>query len=52
MTSRGLTEQHMREVAGWIARVIQARGEPAVVAEVRARVDELAAAYPIYDWRL
>ncbi len=52
VTSRGLTEQHMREVAGWIARVIQARGEPAVVAEVRARVDELAAAYPIYDWRL
>lgn len=51
-TSRGLGEQHMRQVAGWIARVLDARGEATVTAEVAAEVRALTDAYPIYDWRL
>jgi len=52
VTTRGLTEGHMRQVVGWMARVMESRGDPQVIIEVAAQVSELTDAYPIYDWRL
>ncbi len=52
VTSRGMTEQHMRQIVDWIARVLEARGEPEVVVDVAGQVRELTDAHPIYDWRL
>ena len=52
LTTRGLTEEHMRQIVGWIARVLESRGERPVVDDVAAQVSELTDAYPIYDWRL
>ncbi|HJO03197.1 MAG TPA: serine hydroxymethyltransferase [Acidobacteriota bacterium] len=52
VTSRGLTEGHMRQVIDWMARVLESRGDPDIVVEVAAQVRELTDAYPIYDWRL
>ncbi len=51
-TTRGLTEEHMRQIVGWMARVLESRGNPDVIIDVAAQVAELTDAYPIYDWRL
>ena len=51
-TSRGMTEQHMHQIVDWIARVLEARGDPEVIVDVVRQVRELTDAYPIYDWRL
>lgn len=45
-TSRGLKEQEMSRVAGWIARVFR-EGESAVP-EIKAQVETLMAGYPLY----
>ena len=46
VTTRGLKEEHMALIAGWIARVIR-QGEKAVP-EVRAQVEALMAGFPLY----
>ena len=46
VTTRGLKEEHMALIAGWIARVIR-QGEKAVP-EVRAQVEALMAGFPFY----
>ncbi|MDD6050417.1 MAG: serine hydroxymethyltransferase [Clostridiales bacterium] len=46
ITSRGLKEEHMAMIAGWIARVVN-EGEAAVPA-VRAEVEALMANFPLY----
>ncbi len=51
-TTRGLTEEHMRQIVGWMARVLESRGNPDVIIDVAAQVSELTDAYPVYDWRL
>ncbi len=51
-TSRGLTEEHMRQIADWIVRVLDSRGDATVIEQVAAQVRELTAAYPIYEWLL
>ena len=45
-TTRGLKEKEMKQVAGWIARILR-EGEDAV-AEVRSQVEALMANYPLY----
>ena len=45
-TTRGLKEKEMKQVAGWIARILR-EGESAV-ADVRAQVEALMANYPLY----
>lgn len=46
ITSRGLTEEHMVQIAKWIARVVK-EGEAAVPA-VKAEVEKLMENFPLY----
>src|SRR3954463_8779576 len=51
LTTRGMKEREMRQVARWIAEVLQHRSETAVLARVRKQVRELAEAFPLYARR-
>ena len=46
-TTRGLKEPEMKQVAGWIARVLR-EGESAVP-EIRKQVEAMMARYPLYE---
>ena len=46
VTTRGLKEPHMRQIAAWIARVVR-EGEACVPA-VKAEVESLMAGFPLY----
>jgi len=48
VTTRGLREPEMKTIANLIARVLDAKGDPAVVTEVKAGVKELCDRFPIY----
>jgi glycine hydroxymethyltransferase len=48
VTTRGLREPEMKTLATLIARVLDARGEAAVVEKVKADVKELCDRFPIY----
>ena len=48
VTTRGLGTAEMRTIAAWIAEVLAAPEDEAVIASVRAKVRELAAAFPLY----
>ena len=47
-TTRGFSEDEFREIGGLIARAVFGAGDKRVQAAVRARVDELLAAHPLY----
>ncbi len=47
ITTRGLTEAEMPTIAGWIDRVLGAKGDDAVTSEVREEVRRLCAAFPM-----
>jgi glycine hydroxymethyltransferase len=47
-TTRGFREPEVREVADWIADVLDAAGAEAAVERVRARVSELCRRFPVY----
>jgi glycine hydroxymethyltransferase len=49
-TTRGFREAEIREVAGWIADVIDANGETAVIDRVRTQVLALCKRFPVYDF--
>jgi glycine hydroxymethyltransferase len=48
MTTQGMKEAEAAEIAGLIARALQSREDPAVLAQVSVRVAELASAFPPY----
>jgi len=48
LTSRGMKEEEMLRIAGWIARVLEAPGDADGIAAVRAEVRELCQAFPLY----
>jgi glycine hydroxymethyltransferase len=48
MTTQGMKEAEAAEIAGLIARALQSRDDPAVLAQVSVRVAELASAFPPY----
>ena len=47
-TTRGMGDQEMREVAGYIDAAIKAREVPNKLAEIRAAVGELCRRFPLY----
>jgi glycine hydroxymethyltransferase len=47
-TTRGFREPEVRQVAQWIADVLDARGAEEVIARVRAQVGELCRRFPVY----
>ena len=49
LTSRGMKEGEMRQIAAMIARILDAKGDAATIAAVRKQVDELTRRFPIYQ---
>ena len=49
VTTRGLRTDELRHVAGLVADVLDAVGDPEVEAAVRAEVDVLCRRFPLYD---
>ena len=47
LTTRGLGEVEMEQVAEWIDRVMAAKGEVAATAGIRAEVREFCRGYPL-----
>ena len=48
LTTRGMREEEMRRVGGWIADVLEAPDNEAVIEKVRRGVAELTAEFPLY----
>jgi glycine hydroxymethyltransferase len=51
VTTRGMREAEMQQIGRWIAEVLNARTQPAVLARVRRQVLELAENFPLYAER-
>ncbi|HYK61369.1 MAG TPA: serine hydroxymethyltransferase [Bryobacteraceae bacterium] len=51
VTTRGFREAEMREVGQLIVRVLENISSETVLAEVRSKVFDLAARFPLYAWR-
>ena len=45
VTTRGFGEAEVRELAGWIADVIDSKGDEKVIAEVKAKVETVCAKF-------
>lgn len=48
ITTRGLTEDHMKLVASWIGRVLRNKDNPSEIKEVAAEVKSLCRDFPVY----
>jgi glycine hydroxymethyltransferase len=48
VTTQGMTEKEMPLIAQYIATTLRGRNDPAIVAEVRAKVAALCAKFPVY----
>ncbi len=49
ITSRGMGEAEMEQIAGWMARVLQDHGNESLIQEVRSEVRALCDQYPLYQ---
>lgn len=47
MTTRGLRESEMNQIANWIYSVLQSKGEPTVLKKIKQNVKDLCSAFPI-----
>ena len=52
LTTRGMKEDEMRLIAGWIARVLRDPGNESLVTSVRADVAALCERFPLYAERI
>jgi glycine hydroxymethyltransferase len=52
ITTRGMREPEMEQIGAWIAEVLLHKGDAATEQRVRKQVAELAARFPIYEWRM
>ena len=50
LTTRGMGEAEMKQVAGWITQALEQRGDPAALAKIRAEVLALAEQFPLYKF--
>jgi len=48
LTTRGLGTTEMHRIGAWIAAIVQAPSDQALIAKVRTQVSELCAAFPLY----
>jgi glycine hydroxymethyltransferase len=51
LTTRGMKEPEMRQIAKWIARALEQRSDDAALARIRGEVAEMANLFPLYAWR-
>jgi glycine hydroxymethyltransferase len=51
LTTRGMKEPQMRQIATWIARALDQRNDDTALDRIRAEVAELANHFPLYAWR-
>lgn len=51
LTTRGMKEAEMRQIGHWIAEVLNARTDAAILARIRRQVVHLADAFPLYAER-
>jgi glycine hydroxymethyltransferase len=51
VTTRGFKEHEMQQVASCIAEVVRNVTSEETIAEVRSRVENLTARFPLYSWR-
>ncbi len=49
LTTRGMKEEEMRQIADWIIRVLDAPEDGSLVRRVRGEVRELCDAFPLYE---
>jgi glycine hydroxymethyltransferase len=52
ITTRGMCESEMEQIGAWIAEVLLHMGDAATEQRVRKQVADLAARFPIYEWRM
>jgi glycine hydroxymethyltransferase len=50
LTTRGMKEEEMRTIAGWIAQALEHRGDAGKLKKIRSEVQELAERFPLYGW--
>ena len=48
VTTRGFGEAEVRDLAGWIADILDAKGDEAVINAVKAKVEAVCAKFPVY----
>ena len=51
LTTRGMKEPEMRQIAVWITRALEQRNDDAALDGIRGEVAELANRFPLYAWR-
>ncbi len=51
LTTRGMGEAEMRQIALWIARALEQRSDDQALARIHGEVTELANQFPLYAWK-
>ncbi len=51
LTTRGMKELQMQQIAAWIAKALERRKDEAALDRIRGEVAELANQFPLYAWR-
>src|SRR3974390_2390281 len=51
LTTRGMKESEMRQIAKWIVQALDRRNDEAALARIRGQVADLANQFPLYAWR-
>jgi glycine hydroxymethyltransferase len=51
LTTRGMKETEMKQVAVWIAKALEQRNDDAALTRIRGEVAELANKFPLYAWK-
>src|SRR6478672_5172944 len=51
LTTRGMKEAEMKQIAKWIVRALEQRNDDAALERIRGEVAELANQFPLYAWR-
>lgn len=51
LTTRGMKEAEMKQIASWITRALEQRNDDAALEKIRGEVAELADKFPLYAWK-
>jgi glycine hydroxymethyltransferase len=51
LTTRGMKEAEMRQIALWIAKALEHRNDDSMLNRIRGEVAEMANRFPLYAWR-